>query len=66
MLGLTSSLQLTDRVGDQHYVVQLDYIKESQILIAALSIGGFKCVHLGYGSVDCCLGTKKKAKQNNV
>lgn len=55
MLGLTSSVQLTDRVGDQHYVMQLDYLEGSQILIAALSTGGFKCVHLGYGSIDYCL-----------
>lgn len=53
MLGLSSSLQLTDKVGDQHYVLQLEYINESQILVAALSTGGFKCVHLGYGFVDC-------------
>lgn len=49
MLGVSSSVQLADKVGDKHYVLQVEYLKGSQTtIVAVVSTGGFTCVQLGY------------------
>ena len=48
MLQLESTLHLTDRVGEQHYVLQLEYLSRQNALIAALSTGGFRTIQVGY------------------
>ena len=62
MLRLASTLPLTDRVGERHYVLQLCSVSDqSNIFVASLSTGGFRLVQLGYVTLFClgrvCVGS---------
>ncbi|KAI8106014.1 hypothetical protein M9434_000592 [Picochlorum sp. BPE23] len=52
MLRLASTLPLTDRVGERHYVLQLCSVSDQgNIFVASLSTGGFRLVQLGESGI---------------
>eukprot|EP00890_Picochlorum_soloecismus_P004605 jgi/Picsp_1/5145/NSC_02508-R1_protein len=51
MLSVCDTVQLTDRAGEQHYVLHLVYLYDSEHVVATLSTGGFKSLALGNGSL---------------
>jgi WD40 repeat protein len=50
-MHLQASTSLTDTVGVQNYVLQLEQLSHSHTVLASLSTGGFKFVHLAQGGL---------------
>lgn len=46
---LVATCALTDTVGEQHYVLQLESLSDARTLLASVSTGGMKLVHLAEG-----------------
>jgi hypothetical protein len=46
MLSVCDTVQLTDRAGEQHYVLHLVYLSDLGNVVATLSTGGFKSLSL--------------------
>lgn len=51
MLSVCDTVQLTDRAGEQHYVLHLIYLSDLGQVVATLSTGGFKSLSLGCDSM---------------